>query len=203
MELDHLVVSGQTLDEAIEYIECSLGMKLQLGGKHKHFGTHNALLGLGPEIYLEAIAIDPSAVSPPAPRWFNLDKFYGKPKLKNWVCRCKNIDYELCKLPRQENYIVELKRNQFSWLMSVPHNGILIFDESFPALIEWKSDFHPAKSLKESSCRLKRLTICHPKAHTIKKNLKMLSSDKICFEQNSTIQMFAEFITPSGIRFLE
>ena len=36
-------------------------------------GTHNALIKLGPALYLEIIAIDPDGTAPPRPRWFELD----------------------------------------------------------------------------------------------------------------------------------
>ena len=203
MNLDHLVIVGQTLEEAVDYIESSIGVNLQAGGKHKHFGTHNALLGLGEDVYLEAIAIDPSAIKPPAPRWFNIDNFFGRPKLKNWVCRCQNLQQELSSLPQQDNYIIELERNQFKWLMSVPRNGILMFDETFPALIQWKSEFHPTKLLNDSFCRLKRLTITHPNALTINKKLKTFFDKRVCFEKANSIEFSAEFETAAGTRYIQ
>ena len=36
-------------------------------------GTHNRLLGLGTNVYLEVIAIDTEAAPPARPRWFSLD----------------------------------------------------------------------------------------------------------------------------------
>src|SRR5262249_3436249 len=36
-------------------------------------GTHNHLLSLGPDVYLEVIALDPTAPRPPHRRWFGLD----------------------------------------------------------------------------------------------------------------------------------
>ena len=36
---------------------------LESGGRHPHMGTHNRLLSLGPDLYLEVIAVDPDARS--------------------------------------------------------------------------------------------------------------------------------------------
>ena len=203
MKLDHLVIAGNTLEEASDYIASSLGVALQEGGKHSHFGTHNSLLGLGNKVYLEAIAIDPDAIHPITPRWFDLNNFQGPPKLKNWVCRCKDIEKELNNLPKQDNYIVELERSYFKWLMSVPKNGILMFDEMVPALIQWKSAVCPPKLLEESFCRLKRLTITHPLALTLNEHLKCLEDKRVRFEKANNIALFAEIKTPHGIRYLE
>ena len=95
--LDHIVVSAKTLDEASDHIASSLGVKLQDGGCHDRFATHNRLLGLENGIYLEAIAVNPEAKKPTRPRWRDLDNFNGKPRITNWVCRSKNIKFEIIK----------------------------------------------------------------------------------------------------------
>ena len=53
--------------------------------------THNRLLGLG-DLYLEVIAADPSAPRPAWPRWFDLDRFTGAPRLTNWICACDDLE---------------------------------------------------------------------------------------------------------------
>ena len=92
MKIDHFAVSGMKLEEATEYVESTLGYKMEKGGKHKLFGTHNNLLGLKDGLYIEAIAVDPAVKNLNFSRWFNLDYFYGDPKLTNWICNCENID---------------------------------------------------------------------------------------------------------------
>ena len=46
LELDHIAVSGATLDDAAEAVEAALGVAMQPGGRHALFSTHNRLLGL-------------------------------------------------------------------------------------------------------------------------------------------------------------
>ena len=91
IELDHIAISGRTLEEASDYIESRLGVKVQDGGCHDRYGTHNKLLGLTEGIYLEAIAVNPAAKKFYQPRWFNLDNFDYEPRITNWICRSKNI----------------------------------------------------------------------------------------------------------------
>ncbi len=57
MLLDHLAVSGETLEAAQNYVEEALGVSMQTGGEHAVFHTHNKLMGLADGLYLEAIAI--------------------------------------------------------------------------------------------------------------------------------------------------
>jgi catechol 2,3-dioxygenase-like lactoylglutathione lyase family enzyme len=73
VEPDHLVLAARDLDAGAAWLESLLGVKLAQGGKHARMGTHNRLLGLGDNFYLELIAIDPDAVAPGRPRWFGLD----------------------------------------------------------------------------------------------------------------------------------
>ena len=71
--LDHLVVAGATLAQAIEHFADLTGVVARPGGRHATMGTHNALVRLGPKTYVELIAIDPDATPPTRPRWFDLD----------------------------------------------------------------------------------------------------------------------------------
>ncbi len=162
--LDHIAVAGETLAAATAHVEQALGVPLQQGGAHAVFHTHNTLLGLQDDLYLEAIAIDPAAPQPDRPRWFDLDRFEGAPRLTNWICRCDDLDATLAALPEGFGAPVELKRGDLRWRMAVPASGILPYDNYAPALIEWTSDAHPAKRLTQEGCRLAALEVHHPAA---------------------------------------
>jgi catechol 2,3-dioxygenase-like lactoylglutathione lyase family enzyme len=62
--LDHLAIVAPDLDSGCAFVSRVLGVDLQPGGAHPRMGTHNRLLRLGPDTYLEVIAIDPSAQRP-------------------------------------------------------------------------------------------------------------------------------------------
>ena len=64
MRLDHLAVAAESLGVGRAVVEDQLGLRLQDGGRHAHFGTHNLLLGLEDGLYLEVIAVDPDAPAP-------------------------------------------------------------------------------------------------------------------------------------------
>ena len=96
-ELDHIVVASARLDEGVDWVEQRLGVRPQPGGSHVAMGTHNALLKLGVQTYLEVIAIDPEGTPPSRPRWFALDqpamqaRLAAGPALVTWAVRCDSL----------------------------------------------------------------------------------------------------------------
>lgn len=203
IELDHLAIAGTTLAEARAFTEEALGVAMQPGGEHEVFSTHNALLGLADGLYLEAIAINPDAPRPERPRWFDLDRFAGPARLTNWICRTENLEAALASLPLDLGAPVRLQRGNLRWLMAVPETGILPFDNCAPALIEWQTTPHPARILKPSGLRLRRLTILHPQGEELRAALGAhLKDDRVAFETGEAGRA-AAFDTPRGERIVE
>ena len=149
LELDHLAVAAATLEEGREAVETALGVPLQPGGQHAHFGTHNCLLGLEDGLYLEVIAIDPDAPEPGYPRWFDLDRFDGWARPQVWICRTDDLSGVLARAPGAGTPVA-LARGDLHWQMAVPEDGVLPYDNRFPAVIEWQSGGHPAARLAPS-----------------------------------------------------
>ena len=200
LELDHIAVSGETLEDARSFVEESLGVPMVAGGRHAVFHTHNTLLGLDGGLYLEAIAIDPDAPAPDRPRWFDLDRFKGRPRVTNWICRVAQLSDILPEIPLDFGDPVDLERGDLRWQMAVPADGILPFDNCAPALIQWKTDVHPASLLTSQGVRLRKLTVYHPQAGVLSDYLRPhLSDPRIDFETGSP-GYDAEFSTPHGER---
>ena len=199
MLIDHLVVSGSHLKETCEYLEDTLGVQMEDGGKHKLFGTHNKLLGLNDGLYLECIAVDPSAPKPLYSRWFDLDNFSGKPRLTNWVCSCENLEEKLAKLPIKVGDILNVSRGKLNWEITVPESGLLPFDGLFPAFIKWQSmRNHPSKKLKLNNYYLSNLTISHPEGEQIKYLLRDFNDNRVSVEVGENFGLSAEFSNKSG-----
>jgi hypothetical protein len=156
--LDHLVVVARTLDEGAAWVERHLGAAPVEGGRHESMGTHNRLLSLGPETYLEVMAIDPLAPPPPRPRWFGLDsrstrkRIARGPALIHWVERTDDIEAAAAASDEPSD-VLAFHRGPFRWRMLLPRDGGLPGDGAKPTLIQWDSA-HPAASLPDAGRRL-------------------------------------------------
>lgn len=202
MRLDHLAVSAATLADGVAAVEAALGVALAPGGVHPHMGTHNRLLALG-DLYLEVIAPDPAAPRPLWPRWFDLDRFSGPPRLTNWIAACDDLEAEIARGPDGVGTPVALERGDLRWRMAVPATGRLPFDDAFPALIEWQGSAHPTQRLPEAGVRLTRLEVTHPRAEALAGALAgRLDDPRVVLLAGPVKRLLAEFQTPSGPRHL-
>ena len=162
MPIDHLVVAARTLDEGARWVEARLGVAPVAGGKHPLMGTHNRLLGLGPRVYLEVIAIDPEAPAPGRARWYALDspeiieRLEQGPALIHWVERTDAIE-EDARCSPDGIEVLAVSRGPYRWRIGIPADGHLPGEGSLPTLIQWEGDAHPADALPESGCRLLEL----------------------------------------------
>lgn len=201
-EIDHLVVRAESLAEGVEHVEAALGVKMAGGGEHKGHGTHNRLMSLGGDRYLEVIAPNPAEPAPKHARMFDMDRFSGTPSLSAWVLRVKNISQAMAIAPEGMGEILALSRGEFRWLFSFPPGGRLPYDGAFPALIEWQSE-HPAPLLPATGCHLQALKIYHPQAEELRQALVPLIRDKrLLVFQGATFSIRARFATAHGTRLL-
>ena len=58
-QIDHLILAINDLPAGMARFEKLTGVKPVGGGRHPHLGTHNALIALGPQLYLEILAPHP------------------------------------------------------------------------------------------------------------------------------------------------
>jgi hypothetical protein len=54
--VDHIMLGAANLDAGVRELESLTGIRAVYGGEHPHLGTHNAIVSLGPETYIEVIA---------------------------------------------------------------------------------------------------------------------------------------------------
>jgi hypothetical protein len=163
LELDHVVVAARTLEEGARWLESQLGCAPAPAiGRHETMGTHNRLLSLGGERYLEIISIDPDAPAPRRPRWFALDTqpmarlLARGPALIHWVMRTRDLEAALASYP-EPVAIETFERGPYRWRMALPPDGRLPCGGECPTLIEWQGSRHPARELPSSACGIGQL----------------------------------------------
>lgn len=204
-EPDHLVFAAHDLDAGAAWLEQRLGVAFAAGGRHARMGTHNRLLGLGDDFYLELIAIDPTAPPPGRPRWFGLDSLpvSDRPRLIHWAARSKDIARDAAASSEDLGEILPMERGDYRWRISVPADGHLPGDSLVPTLIQWDVPFHPAQRLPEVGCRLMKLEGFHPQPARIRTALASLGLGSrldvhACAAAEPT-QLVAYLRTPSGL----
>lgn len=198
--LDHLVVTAPSLAAGVAAVEASLGVALSPGGQHALMGTHNALLRLGPRLYLEVIAVDPQAPAPARSRWFGLDRPPTPPRLAHWLAASDDIVRDAPAFGFAPDEILAMTRGDFRWRITVPRDGSLPGGGAAPSLIQWDGA-HPAARLADAGCALARLAIRLAASEALANTLKLcdLNDERLSITSGS-LQLSADIITPTGRR---
>jgi hypothetical protein len=202
---DHLVVAAPSLERGVDWISNKLGVQPQPGGKHVTMGTHNALVRLGPRLYLEIIAIDPDGIAPARPRWFDLDEprmratLAEGPALIHWVVRSGDLEADVPRCPEALGVISPMQRGDLAWRMTIPDDGHLPARGLVPTLIEWLGARHPAERLPDTRLELVTLAAEHPDPAPVRAALAALAlSDTLKVSYGRTSRLAAMLRTPRG-----
>jgi len=68
MQIDHIVLGIHDLEAGVAQFEALTGLPVRYGGKHAHGRTHNALVSLTDQVYVEILA--PAPGYSPVPEYF-------------------------------------------------------------------------------------------------------------------------------------
>ena len=209
-ELDHIVVAATTLAEGRAWARECLGVDAVGGGKHDGLATHNTLLNLTGNRYLEIIAIDPEAGAPDFPRWFGLDTpevqtlvAHG-PRLIAWVARASGADDAIEQLVAAPNYsasrVRSATRADYRWRFAFTPDGARINGGVLPHLIQWDSLLHPCERLPECGVSLIALALGAPEPEGTTALLESfaLADEIVQVAQSVSPQLVAMLNTPLG-----
>jgi Glyoxalase-like domain len=179
MLIDHLIYRVPDLAGAIADVEERVGVRAQDGGKHIGLGTHNALLALGPQTYLEIIAPDPGQPQPSAPRPFGLDEA-SRGRLAGWAIACQDIDAAAA-AARSRGYdpgeVAPMQRADpagevLRWRLTLG----AVAGGLVPFLISWGDTEHPARSAPRGLI-LESFHLEHPDPASLAPLLNALGAD--------------------------
>jgi len=211
-KLDHIVVAADSLEQGVEYLRDALDIDIPKGGFHATMGTHNHLMQLGNEAYLELIAINPDVEAPAHPRWFALDdalmreSIRRSPRLITWVMNTPDIQH----IKQQASFDIglptELQRNNLRWEFALSDDGRLLGNGLLPYVIQWHSQPHPSGAMAALGCHLKSLEIYHNRAGWLRGKLNSIGADALAsvYTLDDAVAPFLRAIieTPSGIKTL-
>jgi hypothetical protein len=204
--IDHLVVTSGTLRSGVEFIEETLRVRMQPGGQHVRMGTHNAVLKLGPGLYLEVIAVDPTLPPPKRPRWFNLDGVATdhEPVLATWVARTESLDEIHEILTVSPGTTESMERGHWRWKITIPADGKMPLSGAFPSFIQWDTGDHPSDRMPNSGVTLQQLEIHCDHADLLTTNLHRakLNGPVVVNESapDQHVRLEATFLTENGLR---
>lgn len=208
-QLDHIVIAANSLQQGAEYLQAKLGVKVPKGGVHETMGTHNLVMQLANDAYLEVIAIDPAAKAPRHPRWFGLDQgamrasLKLKPRLVTWVMNTTDIKQMAASANFDIGKPTALSRDQLKWEFALPSDGRLLGDGMLPYCIQWHSQPHPSRGMADLGCVLHALTIHHNRPYWIAENLDAIDAGHLVqvetLADDEAPYLSAEIETPNGL----
>jgi hypothetical protein len=199
--LDHLLYVAADLDEGTERIERLLGVRPMIGGRHPDLGTHNALVALGTDTYLEVIAPDLDLPEPARGRLFDRHAF-RQPRLATWVLRDEDIDERVSSARGKGVDLGEVAAGHrrrpdgtsVSWKVSDPY--AMPFDGAVPFVIAWGNSPHPA-TMAPRGGDLVSLSFEHPDPDALRRSLAALGVDAKVEWGNAT-RLVAAIRTDAG-----
>jgi hypothetical protein len=171
LALDHLVVAARTLDDGEAWLKARLGRNLAAGGTHPGFGTHNRLLRVGDDCYLELIAADPAQSTPRL--LFGLEQasvaraLAEEPLLLHTVFRVvapQTLDGVLPRLDYDPGLPTAMSRGDLHWRITIPADGRLAGNGLLPTIIDWGQGRHPCERLPDRGVTLRSLRLEGPQA---------------------------------------
>jgi len=165
----------------IETIEKLLGVRAMPGGQHSGRGTRNALISLGPDIYLEIIGPDPDQPAPTLARPFGIDDL-NEPRLVTWVAKGQSLDSfvkEAATAGVRLGEVIDGSRRRtdgvaLSWRYTDPRT--VVFDGLVPFFIDWGTTAHPAATATRGASLI-GLRAEHPDPEPVQKALDKLGLD--------------------------
>jgi hypothetical protein len=199
--LDHLVYGALDLASAIDDLAARTGVRAVPGGRHTGLGTHNALLALGPDTYLEIIAPDLAQPPPAMVRPFGLDTLAAS-RLVTWAVKAPDIDAHVA-AARAAAYdpgvVVPMSRTRpdgvrLAWRLTLTPR--LQGDGLVPFLIDWDATPHPAHNAA-AGCMLVELRAEHPEPGVIRPLLKAVNAD-LPVSRGPAPALIATLETPLG-----
>ncbi|MDK1011185.1 MAG: VOC family protein [Actinomycetota bacterium] len=200
--VDHLVFATPDLDEGIRLIERVFDAHVTPGGRHKHWGTRNALVSLGETTYLEIIGPDPERSTRETPHLFRIDQI-DEPRLVTWAAKGANLSGIVASARSRGVDLGDISQGsrllpdgtELRWRLTDPYaervGGVI------PFFVDWGETTHPATALP-SQCELITVNLEHPHPEQAERAMRAVGiTTQVA--AGDTSQIRATIRTPNGI----
>lgn len=200
--LDHLVYVTRDMERTIQDLNEKLGVAAAAGGRHPIWGTRNALLSLGPKMYLEIMGPDtPGQDRLGQDRPFGIDRLV-RPRLAAWVAKTADVGAAI-EFARRLG--VDLG-SPLAGSRAKPDGSALFWEMSdlmkdreggiLPFFINWGDSAHPADDAPQG-CLLRALRGEHPEPERVGPLLKALGLD-LKIDYGPKVRLVARIETKNG-----
>jgi hypothetical protein len=173
-------------------------------------GTHNHLLRLGDDLFLEVIAVDPDAPRPAHRRWFGLDDraaldrhWRAGRRLRGYVARCSGLAETIGAQTSTFGMPIEVSRGDLRWSFAVRADGALPLDGALPSLMDWGERGTPVPTMSDFGLRMRGLVVETPDpdaVHAALEAIGMVGKPEI--RRGDAVRLSATIETPQGVRML-
>jgi hypothetical protein len=181
--LDHIIWACDDLEKGARRFETLTGVVPQHGGAHASGLTHNALVSLGRQSYLEILA----PTGPPSgtdDAFSRLARTAGEPRILTYCLRSARPLAEVTQIaegmgaPKAEvlkNGRTTPEGVNLHWQWAAP-----VFERlglAFPFFIDWLDSPHPAATVQTLGVvKLKHFAVGHPLAHDLQRILSAMGA---------------------------
>jgi hypothetical protein len=182
--LDHIVYACSDLTQACVEFERRSGIRPVYGGLHSGGATHNAIVPLRDDCYLEILApVNGQAAE--LDGWARLAAEAAPPRVLTYCLRTAlPLEQVAVRLPREGWLDTHVRQNgrvrpdgvalNWSWL----NPGHPSFGLAFPFFIDWHGSPHPSAIAGPApACQLKRFEVRHPAAASLTRVLRALDAE--------------------------
>lgn len=207
VDLDHIVVVAPTLAEGTAYVRDLTGAEPFEGGRHRELGTHNMLLRLGADVFLEIIAPDPAATAHVGPRVFGIGtvesvrvEWGAGRRLRGYVGRTTGLDAIGAEHGAVLGGVRHVTRGERAWRMLIPSDGGLPLGGLAPTVVEYEPEMVPASRMPEAGCELVELVVAGPDAEKVRGlNARLGLRGAVSVREAFWARLVAVLSTPSGM----
>jgi hypothetical protein len=199
--VDHLVYATPDLARGASEIEVLTGVRASPGGQHLAWATHNCLLALGAETYLEIIAPDPSQPKPGGVRPFGIDGLRHS-RLVTWAAHGSGLERFTRAVAQRGVNLGEVFSGSrvcsdgsiLAWQLTSP--WALLEGGLIPFFIDWGVSRHPAASAS-AGLSLVELRAEHPMPRVLAHTFEVLGVS-IPIRQAPKASLVATIAGPKG-----